>query len=120
MRRMPCRPWSLLLTMALLWQGLTLSGLGAWFAPAEVARHAFQHWQGAAPHHHHADGRPHQDHSGASLQHALDDAALQAPVLPAQAPPLPLALASQPLRAPELPDWASPTLGTLERPPRPA
>jgi len=117
---MPCRRLSLLLLMALLWQGLTLSGLGAWFAPGEAASSARQHWQSLAPHHHHADGRLHQDLSGASLQHAMDDAASQAPVLPAQAPALPLIPTAQTLRPPVQHAWASPPPGMLERPPRQA
>lgn len=117
---MRCRPLSLLLLMALLWQGLTLAGLGAWIAQGDAAASARQHWQSLAPHHHHADGGLHQDLSGASLQHAMDDAASQAPVLPAKPPALPLVLAAQTLRSPLLPVWLSPAPGTPERPPRQA
>ncbi len=116
---MPRRLVALLLAFCLCWQSLAFAGVEVLVRKGEAQQHALMHFEGQAHHHHDEHGGVHKDASGASTQHAMDDACMFCPALiqdlrltlPMLRPDAPLeALASEP---------ALPFLPAFERPPKP-
>lgn len=120
---MPRRFISLFLVLSLLWQALAYAGGQVWLSEGVQQVHALLHFEEQAHHHgehpdHDGDGDVHLGDSLASVQHAMHDASVFAPVLlieVAQLSPVPLG-ATRPIElqavAPPLPFLSGP-----ERPP---
>jgi hypothetical protein len=78
---------AVLLMFCMCWQALAHAGIAVVIADHEEQGHAVMHFAGEAHHHdqHGHDGADddgiHQDHSQASAQHLVSDAAVFAPVL---------------------------------------
>lgn len=116
---MPRRLIALLLTLCLCWQSLAFAGAEVLVRKGAAQQHALMHFEGQPHHHHDQHGGVHKDSSGASTQHAMDDACMFCPALlqdldlslPTMRPDAPVeALATEP---------PLPYLPALERPPKP-
>ena len=62
----------LVMLFALLWQSVAAARVGSTVNALADVEHATLHWQDET-HHHHEDGRYHQDDSKESVQHVLTD-----------------------------------------------
>lgn len=109
---------SLILMFCMCWQSLAFAGAGVLVTEGHELLHEVLHFEGAAHHHDEHAGGYHQDDSPASTQHAIDDACVFAPALPAGAVLSLLAVCATPpvdLRSAEPPP---PFLSGPERPPK--
>lgn len=109
---------SLILMFCMCWQSLAFAGAGVLVTEGNEMLHEVLHFEGAAHHHDDHAGSFHQDDSPASTQHAIDDACVFAPALPAGVDLPLLAVCATPpvdVRSTEPPP---PFLSGPERPPK--
>lgn len=109
--------------LCMCWHSLVYAGMGVPLAQADEAAHALLHFEGA-PHHHGHDhegdehGAFQQDESSASIQHALGDSGVFAPVLMGAAAALALLETASALPEALAAEPPGPSLLGLERPPK--
>jgi len=70
-----------LILLCMCWQSLAYAGVDVFLADEHEQAHALLHFEGEAHHHDEHDGDFHEDESPDSIQHAMHDASVFAPVL---------------------------------------
>lgn len=107
-----------LLMLCMCWQSLAYAGVEVLVAEGQELVHAMLHFEGEAHHHDGHDGEFHQDESPDSVQHAMNDAGVFAPVLPIDAVLPLLTISSDPPADAHATEPPPPFVSGPERPPK--